>query len=475
MNKQTGKYEVSILFSIIAALTVFTIIRCMDNTVFGDDAYSIMIARDSLVNTLRATAADVHPPLYYIYFKSMCRLFGNTGFIYHLSGALPFLALLYWSSYTFYKKYGFCFTIIFVLGISFLPQAFNMIIRVRMYTLALLFVTMCFYYALRILECEDNKSWFIFTVCGIGAAYTHYYAFAVVCFIYLTLLIWTIYAQREELKKIFLCIVISIISYIPWMSYFFTTLERTGSDFWITQIPTWRETLSYLFGGSWYGILLFFTMVMLLLLFAKSGSMEKYAITGKERYMIFSAVAIIFFYIEILRLLSYFIQPIFLIRYLYIVIGLLWFTFAYLVTKIRVTGKHLTLAPVVVMLLLFYVVPCVAEFSEDVRINEESNATIEDIASVLQDYPDGKLRLVSDIDIITSRFYHLYFPEASVEWYDNMDWETLESGNSAYAILQTEISLDEEEQLNKCGVSIYKDKGEVYLGRYKGYAYILTK
>ena len=45
-------------------------------SVWFDEAYSIMVAKQSVGEAIRLTALDTHPPLYYLFLKAWACLFG---------------------------------------------------------------------------------------------------------------------------------------------------------------------------------------------------------------------------------------------------------------------------------------------------------------------------------------------------------------------------------------------------------------
>lgn len=77
-----------------AALFLFNFVRIFDNDFWGDEAFSIRLAKMSVPEMLQATAEDVHPPLYYLFMILGYRCFGNAAWGYHLISVLACAALL---------------------------------------------------------------------------------------------------------------------------------------------------------------------------------------------------------------------------------------------------------------------------------------------------------------------------------------------------------------------------------------------
>ena len=51
--------------------------RIFDNNFWGDEGFSIRLARQTIPEMLESTAEDVHPPLYYLILMGFNRLLGN--------------------------------------------------------------------------------------------------------------------------------------------------------------------------------------------------------------------------------------------------------------------------------------------------------------------------------------------------------------------------------------------------------------
>ena len=82
------------------ALVLFAMhfVRIFDNSFWGDEGFSIGLAQMNVFEMLQVTAADNHPPLYYLFTQLLYHLLGNHGYVYHLSALISvaffYLALL---------------------------------------------------------------------------------------------------------------------------------------------------------------------------------------------------------------------------------------------------------------------------------------------------------------------------------------------------------------------------------------------
>ena len=121
----------------IIILLLMNFIRIFDNCFWGDEYYSIRLARMSINGLIQATAGDVHPPLYYIWVKVLYRLLGDTSVIYHFSGFFPY-ALMIVTAYAWGKKrLGLIATIVMITMSSLMPIAVTEYVVVRIYLILL--------------------------------------------------------------------------------------------------------------------------------------------------------------------------------------------------------------------------------------------------------------------------------------------------------------------------------------------------
>jgi len=92
------------LYLTAISLAVLHFVACTNNVIWGDEGYSIRLAKMSFPEMLQATAADVHPPLHYILMQILYRIFGEHPLAYHMAGYLPYVLLLLFLSRWFAGK-----------------------------------------------------------------------------------------------------------------------------------------------------------------------------------------------------------------------------------------------------------------------------------------------------------------------------------------------------------------------------------
>ncbi len=256
MNKIKTKY---LHIAIIILGIMFVSISIFHKNLWFDEAYTVGIVSKSFQDIWTIGSSDVHPVLYYWILHIFYLIFGSNIYIYRFISMIP-LAILSVLGYThikkdFGEKVGFLFSFL----ILFLPIGLVYAGEVRMYTWAMLFVSLMAIYAYRIYkriaenkETEQSnkiKNWVLFTIFSLASCYTHYYGLATagvmnaVLFIYLIFKTIKLHKENKE-NKIFgidlKCFIIAgvaqVLIYLPW---FFAAvlgqIKGLSNGFWIPK------------------------------------------------------------------------------------------------------------------------------------------------------------------------------------------------------------------------------------------------
>lgn len=246
--KNNVKNQILYLYALI--LFGLHFIRIFDNSFWGDEGFSIRLAKMGVSQMLKATASDVHPPLYYFLVMFLYRVLGNHGYTYHLSAVLPYAFILLVSC-TFVRKYFGTLTAAVLVTLSALSKsAITYNVEVRMYALAALFVLIA-YLALYQIYCRGSfGDWAVFCAASLCAAYTHYYALISVAFFYLMLLP-LLFRNRKYLWRIIVSYLVSIAGYLPWFFILLASFQRTANGWWATSVPSVRDFYRFIFDPRW--------------------------------------------------------------------------------------------------------------------------------------------------------------------------------------------------------------------------------
>ncbi len=284
--------------------------------VWFDEAYTYGMLRNGFFDICRITAADVHPPLYYILLKLFTMPFPDAFLASKIFSLIPLLIIMLIGGIQleklFDKKVSLCYMGMFLLFPFIMPYA----VEVRMYSLAAMFTFITSIYAYKSYFGGSRKDLIIMTLAGAAAAYTHYFALVVVCVIYLILLIAIWRYQRDGmLKKWILCAAASVVLYLPWMGCFISQLAfKVQNEYWIDpiNINTIIGYISDVFEVGNAGFLMYFMEMLFLMLLLNVIFSQK----GKTRTTALLSVAVWAGTIFLGVLVSIAVRPIFVIRYI---------------------------------------------------------------------------------------------------------------------------------------------------------------
>ncbi len=453
--------------------SIYALVRCNSNAIWCDEAYSVALARSSFKDTLIQTAVDVHPPLHYIELKILGRLFGFSGFVIHLAAWIPFFLLIIATVTLFYKKFGFETSLIFLLLATCLPNSITFSTQVRMYSLAIFLVTMCFYYEYEIVSEPKKISWILMTFFGIAASYTHYFAFATICTIYGCLFLTILYNNKKQLISFFICSAVSVLCYIPWMSFFIKSIVRVNKGFWVSEIPSLWECITSIFGDGICGVILFSVYLLVLLFLAikilKSKSIKLKVLKSDTELIGILTTFLIGVIVLVFGLgYSFVIRPMLLVRYLYTFAGVVWLGFAIGLAKI--TKRKL----IYIILSLFIVGSNISNIISTIVLeNKMDKETIAIVNYIEENYDDSTI-MISNWGQFTDRIFDYYLPDKIGEDWNSANWNDISTFQKVYFWGDSEISDEYKKILRQNGFNEIVLLKETYLGRYPVHLYYIT-
>ena len=184
---------------------------------WGDEGWSFFFAAQPLPNLLALTAADIHPPLYYLLLKAWLFIVGTgpeeARFFSVLAGTLliPALGLLGWR--LFNRNTGLIAAAI----TAIMPLAIYYSQEVRMYGLVTLLGVLAAYFFIRQANRPPGKWQGAYVVTIAAAMYTMYYA-AFIVFFQLLYSLWAWRRSRQSLALLAPFVYAGLL-YLPWLLY----------------------------------------------------------------------------------------------------------------------------------------------------------------------------------------------------------------------------------------------------------------
>ncbi len=459
--KKPGRFTHWRLAAIVyaAALLLLNISLCFDVSFRGDECFTIWICEMSVPDMVTTTAADVHPPLYYLIVMGICAIFGNTPFVYHIASVIPFLVIAALSLTLVWKVFGKEPAILMITLFGFMSEAVLFNRELRMYSWGALFLVLAFFALYEIFRNKKTVSFVLFTVFSLGAAYTHYYSLLAVAFFYVALIAVALIRRKGYILKTVLTCVVTVLAYSPWLVILLTSFKKSAENFWITYIPSFREACLYLFEGSGKAVslLLFMTTVCVALaaiaydtgLVRAEKADKKWTVSvntpkGPANFSIWLLAGglCVFGTIVVGIGVSKLFRPLLLLRYLFPVAAVAWVILSVSVSKCK--AKHI-ITPVLVAVLL---VTCVPQFITAYQEQKNENALITKTL-------DASVSQIQEDDVILTDHTHLewtvldyYYPQVPVTLVNADEPLPLEEGKENWLIFSGEIH---EEQLAEQG------------------------
>ena len=328
--------------AIIVIGIIFISLSAFHSNIWFDEAYSVGMAEKTLSEIWNIGGHDVHPVLYYWMLRIVALVASAWGItatagkiiIYRIFSVIP-IAILGTLGYTHIRKdFGEKVGIIFTFFTFFLPQSAVYANEIRMYSWAILSVTILGIYAyrLRMPENSNRKNWLIFFGVSLFSIYIHYYGLMAAGLINVFLLVYLIKSKRtKDILTIIVSGVIQLIAYIPWLIYFITQLSQVSGGFWIGF--TFPDTLMELLAAQITGKLnrnLGFIVTMALYIYLaikliKTKEDKKPALLSIGIYIAVILAALVMTLVLTTLILYY--------RYLFVITGFYIFAISYILSK----------------------------------------------------------------------------------------------------------------------------------------------
>lgn len=428
--------------------TAFLMIGMFHDNLWFDESYSVGIVHHNLFDVCVISAADVHPPFYYILLKLYSLLFG-TGIASLRSFSVLCASLLAGLGIThirkdFGEKVGFWYTSLTFLFCS----TFKYANEIRMYTLAPLLVTLMCIYAYRFYKSgmTDKKSRILFLVFSILGAYTHYYALAAagaVNFLFL------LYCRKNNLmiswKKLAKT---QILYYIPGFICLFAQSLHVVGSFWITMVyPEFiYKSLSFFLIGDVPGDAVSLTKITSLIYDAIAvvvwGGCAFFVVMNYRKnrdkntpvLLVLKVIGLVIgFYIAVSL-----IRPLYYVRYLTVLTGLVTLFFAFSFEKINKRILKPTLILLLVAVLVLRVIPLYkVMYSPD---NDKLDAFM------TENIKDGDIIISENVLILA--VISVKYPNVKMYFYNSEDWHVKTAYKAYMPGMETITELSEVEETN---------------------------
>ena len=327
----------NIHIAIIIAGILFNCISVFHSNLWFDESYSVGLASWSFIDIWKIGGNDVHPILYYWILHIIYQLTNGSIIAYRIFSWIC-ISMLGVLGFTHIRKdFGEKTGAIFSFFSYFLPVICIYSAEIRMYSLAILLVSILAIYAHRLIKQENDtlKNWFIFGITSLMCIYTHYYGLMAAGIINVVLLGILIKQKRNKSAiKLTVMGVVQLVAYIPWILYFVQQLKNVSKGFWIGfEFP---KTLYQLLSSQFSGNLAETTgFIISLFIYVYLGYKVYKTIKNKEDYKVGVAALLIYLSVVVAAILVTIVMKtsILYYRYLFVITGLYIFFISYFLGK----------------------------------------------------------------------------------------------------------------------------------------------
>lgn len=409
--KSLIKYKNSIFYLFVFMLFLLNCILINDS-VWYDEIFTLTTIKLDFNNMIEIIISDVHPPLYYFILKFFY-LFSNlnVNFFKLLSIIPTFICILIVHSFLNHNKYltdkynitSFIFALILGVSSPFIYYS----LEIRMYSLAMLFNTCSALFAYQIYYDNSNKlKWTFFILFSILAAYTHYFSLIIEFFIYSYLFILLIIKNKNNIKKCIYYSFITFLLYTPWLSFFIKQFSIVRNNYWITfefkNILQWLHTIFLNLDILSIIFILIIILICILKYFFKNFSQDQ----KQSFYCGIILCSLPFLLILFALIITIFLRPLFISRYLLPSLALFWLGFLILLNTLKY--KKIYYLIFIILLIINIFISYTKLFNEE-YFNNTSN-TVNKINMVIND----ENILLTNIYDLSENVLQYYFPNNTV-------------------------------------------------------------
>ncbi len=364
-----------------------------------DEAFTYILAKQNLFKIISFTIKDFNPPFYYFIIHFWMQIFGTSEISLRLFSLICYWGIIY-VGFLFLKNIfklslnrSFLYLIFFIFNPLFIYYAFE----ARMYTMLALLSGLSFYFFYQ-------KKKLPFTIITIVGLYTHYF----MIFVILGQLSFIFLVKEKKWLKQIKPIIISLISFAPWLVYLLLNKPVFSQSFWLKKpillyalhffgiVYTGHESSVYSPEIEVMKKLIFF--LNLILFFAiLIGTVKIINSKKKNDQQIFLLLGIWGILIPSFIGLISFIKPIYLPRYL------IFATFGFLILLVfilnKLTKKSTAFFFIIIVLLTFFYNKYLIKY----RTKANLGKTIKEIKNISN--KDDLLYVVNELDYFTAEYY----------------------------------------------------------------------
>lgn len=253
----SGKAKVCIVWSYAVVMALHHLIRVFDDCFWGDEGIVVQAARMSWRAMLRYVAVNGHSPFYYTSAWICVNVFGESGFIYHLSATLPYFITVVFIATLVRRWFGNKASAILVTLSTLLGSAVTYNLEIRMYAWCQMFLFTTYLMLYGLYMTKKDIYLLMMSIGSLGAVYSHYFALASIGLLYLVLLVYIAKIRYRDIRKALLSGGAVVLLLLPWLVFAKKAKGVVMSDYRIEGV-NWHACLEFIFHSRSSMLLLVF-------------------------------------------------------------------------------------------------------------------------------------------------------------------------------------------------------------------------
>lgn len=417
-----------------------------------------LVTYNDIIGIIQGTAADVHPPLYYLIVKLFTVIFGNKLVIYTWASIAGGLGCMLLNSTLIYKRFGFWTSGLLNIAFAFAPTILFYNMNIRMYSWTLFFCLGCLLFACEIMENSTIFNWiilFLFSICGV---YTQYFAvFPIVAAYACLILYFIVHKQWKNFITFGIVCILNVLSFIPWLKYAAHQFQTSGVQqeyidefhFMPTDFFDFASVTNLLNVNIMQMILFFVSFIVFLIIRKEFPLIEQWFIS-----MMFFCCVFCFYGSQILAIFG---NHFFTWRYIYPVVAFTWVIYCIIFTKLGCRTYILFCLWTCILCAFSYQNLHEWEYDTTPLLEKTvafTDANIEDGCVIVYDY--------GNFDIL----YRFYLPGHEFIAFENLDLATFKK-DETFWFIQLGGSYFTEEMREAYGLKIEHYSNFGYMGMVK--------
>lgn len=403
-------FSTNLIYLALLLLTGLSIaLNCNFESSWFDEFYSLHIIRHSYADIWTITTDDVHPPLYYWILKFLGSVFGDSMLTMHFLSSIPLVCTFLLSRTVVARLWGHRTAILFYLITLFHSATIYMMSDIRMYGWASFLVLATFVFGWSYLKEKRASSLILLSFFAVLSAYTHYYALLAIFFVYLFLMLGAyISKDKKSLVRIIISSLLAFLLYIPWLINMLNQVATVTDDYWIetVNISLLGRTLNLFHEYVYLGVVVTAAFV----------SYGIYALWKERKFdnLNLSLSLLVLSQLPALSgiIISFLIRPVFLVRYSYCAVMLLFLGLAIMLASLDRQKKFNR--ALIIVVLAGMVVSAAIFVGKEIPKKQRIDKSLHAIHEVVDEELADSTAFIYHYDYIREEFplWTLYYPEA---------------------------------------------------------------